>query len=143
MYWNLIKEIIGIGLEENQVSVLGSGDSQPLSRYQNMHYTFSKSEIVNGFKMRWTKLIYINNFGLVSDFKELVYSKIKAAKWSGILFDELVSLKNKITRLVKGTFALYFWTKKKDSVDVHCLPSTFLGHSSSSDILQFFLGNIH
>ena len=53
-----------------------------------MHYTFSKSEIANGFKVRWTKLIYINNFGLVSYFKELVYSKIKAANWFGILFDE-------------------------------------------------------
>ena len=36
----------------------------------------SDSEIAEEFKMSWTKLKYINNFGLASYFKELLYNKI-------------------------------------------------------------------
>ena len=47
---------------------------------------FSESEIEEEFKMDLTKLVYINNFGLASYFKDFIYSKIKVSNYFVILF---------------------------------------------------------
>ena len=51
-------------------------------------HIFSDSEIARQFKMDRSKLMYIDNFGLGSYFKELLYSKIKAANCFALLCDE-------------------------------------------------------
>ena len=66
----------------------------------------SDNEIAEKFKIGWTNLIYINDFGLALYFKELPYSKIKVSNWFVILYDES---SNKSTQQC----LLWFWNEEK------------------------------
>ena len=62
-------------------SVFSNSSSQDISTFFKHMFSFSE--------------IYINNFGLVSCLRELLYSKIKVSNWFVILFDKSI---NKITQ---------------------------------------------
>ena len=91
----------------------------------------SDNEIAEKFKIGWTNLMYINNFGLALYFKELPYSKIKVSNWFVILYDESL---NKITQQC----LLWFWDEEKNRVDAYYLTAKFLGHFSTSDFVHLF-----
>ena len=69
--------------------------------------------------------MYINNFGLVSYLRELLYIKIKVSNWFVILFDESI---NKITQ----QWLMGFCVRIRDE------SFKFLGHSSASDFFHRF-----
>ena len=75
--------------------------------------------------------MYINNFGLVSYFKELLYSEIKVSNWFVILLDEGIK---KITQQRQMDFCV----RLCDEDEFSYLTSNFLGYSAASDFVHRF-----
>ena len=65
--------------------------------------------------------MYINNFGLVSYLRELLYIKTKVSNWLVILFDESI---NKIAQQWLMDFVLEFETNHSSFLDI-LLPVIF------------------
>ena len=88
------KQRCSIGLDVCGMRIIKQGlSSQDISTL--FKHISSDNEIAEKFKIGWTNLMYINNFGLALYFKELPYSKIKVSNWFVILYDESL---NKITQ---------------------------------------------
>lgn len=96
---------------------------------------FKDSRIAAEMKLSRTKTAYLACFGLAPYFQHKLADVLKFSKHVVVCFDESF---NRISKLLQMDLAVRFWDEKKNEVSTRFWNSSFLGHSSASDLLRGF-----
>ncbi|GBN08520.1 hypothetical protein AVEN_113923-1 [Araneus ventricosus] len=96
---------------------------------------FPDSEIARKFSCGEKKCAYICHFGLGPYFQTLLVDDCKNADFFTLLFDETLNQTNQKKQL---DIHVRYWHKEECKVRTKYLTSTFIGHSTSEDLLSAF-----
>ena len=95
---------------------------------------FPNSNVASAFSMAATKVSYVINHGLATHFKQILKDGITKSDCYVVSFDESL---NDITQTCQMDILIRYWDSN-DSVKVRYWTSSFLGHSTHSDLLKHF-----
>lgn len=96
---------------------------------------FPDSDIASKFSMGKDKCAYVVTYGLGPFFKQQLVDVVTSCSFYAISFDESL---NKVAQKGQMDIVVRFWSETNQEVATRYLTSTFLGHSTSSDLLQAF-----
>ncbi|XP_065641075.1 uncharacterized protein LOC124818972 [Hydra vulgaris] len=96
---------------------------------------FPDSEIAKSLQMGPNKVGYSITHGLGPYFKGLLKQQMSLSPWLVVSFDESL---NKKTQTCQMDLLIRYWNEEKMQVEVRYWDSSFMGHSTSLDLVNHF-----
>jgi len=113
----------------------GNSNNQNANISTLLNVMFPGHETIKLFSLGADKLRYSCNYGLAPYFRRILTEQIQKSEIYVISFDESL---NDVNQKCQMDLMIRYWEEKDQSVKVRYLQSSYLGHSTSHDLLEHF-----